>query len=932
MSDVFVDTDGTRIVKCPAVPSFLAIRGQVLRYSGLFQIQAPGGEVLELLFVGADGFTDASSVVDSALNWLYDAAHGAKAAEPRALPRNHKMVVMGIDAEADFRSTSTCHILQLCIGRRVLIIHHKSGGLRTARLKQLLNTAVFECPSRAAAGAGAAASPESLRVAVLFAGAELAKDSLDLFSDPLMGPPGSVALHHALDATLILTKEFGKFSPVPRMGLKAMLNFSLPHLTTEWQKDKDITLSCWSELDLSLRQLKYAALDAWASRVVGEYACGTVARRGCSRQFVVASQPERLLGLPIPAEAREKGAAKTAGGLDRIVPFSLRILSSGQARDLSGDQSAKDLLAKTLQVHLLPPPTRGPAQPSPPLRENYFVRVAPETDASHFGAALAAPASPSARSSSRAASPTSGNPHFLFKSCASLAIEEAASLGHVSADGWVRLLHLGRFLKDDVRPPRYQGLKLSECFEAEEQRPYFELKAGPKGDLCVKRKQEERKEEKEREIVSPVDDEGDDDLFRRDAALALSRAAEVGHADEDGFVELSKLGSTLKIRPKGFVGCKLTDAFGKAELADEFELVRRGKQSFVRKRPSIEDFVRSASNALRNLCEQGKDDGSGWIDVAKLGPFLPMEQRPPGLEGVGLRACFRHAEVSRHFGVYNPSDRVFLVRSCRRVEQFIREAREALVLYRRDSKWGYSNGWVGLESLERYLPKERRPRGFEGMSLEKCFSVPEVSEAFAMMLVNRNPGLFRVRERDFVEPDTSALWGKEDERTNESKKSRLRDTIAHNFYSLCEERRVGADLWVPAHAISAEIYDHYVYNDCVFACVNLPRAIQVFCEEDYELAGYGKDSARVRPIPGTELGFRVAAIRALILLADVSDKLYDCFYPLGRVGALIPREFRCYGTLPECFMFDPEHFELQDRTKTGRAPDWYVRLLAESCW
>lgn len=36
-----------------------------------------------------------------------------------------------------------------------------------------------------------------------------------------------------------------------------------------WVKDKEITISDWSVSELSLRQVKYAALDAWVSFMIG---------------------------------------------------------------------------------------------------------------------------------------------------------------------------------------------------------------------------------------------------------------------------------------------------------------------------------------------------------------------------------------------------------------------------------------------------------------------------------------------------------------------------------------------------------------------------------------------------------------------------------------------------------------------------------------
>ena len=171
-------------------------------------------------------------------------------------------VVMGVDTESGQAKGDTC-TLQLVLGDRAIVVHvpHNKAALTHSSLVRLF-----------------ANSDES----IIFAGAELAVDALELAAETK-----GLLMHGGLDFTPLYTdlaapaaKKRG--DPV---GLRVIVNERLCgpkaiklgrptpaqlDAAREWVKDKNITCSEWgAAAPLSLAQVKYCVLDAWASCRIG---------------------------------------------------------------------------------------------------------------------------------------------------------------------------------------------------------------------------------------------------------------------------------------------------------------------------------------------------------------------------------------------------------------------------------------------------------------------------------------------------------------------------------------------------------------------------------------------------------------------------------------------------------------------------------------
>jgi hypothetical protein len=163
--------------------------------------------------------------------------------------KGHKLFVVGLDTETG--PSGHLELAQLCFGTRVLLVRRCSGCI--AALKPFLECThdfmnmLFD---------GLDLSPQ-----IVFAGAEFTGDALLL----LMGSSSipSIRLHCCLD----LTSTFSADRP---RSLQSMFN---EQFNSKWHKDKKVTCSDWSALQLSPQQIKYGVLDVWTSEKLGNLAC-----------------------------------------------------------------------------------------------------------------------------------------------------------------------------------------------------------------------------------------------------------------------------------------------------------------------------------------------------------------------------------------------------------------------------------------------------------------------------------------------------------------------------------------------------------------------------------------------------------------------------------------------------------------------------------
>ena len=174
------------------------------------------------------------------------------------------LVVIGLDTEG-----KDLQLLQLSSTSSAVLVHIRSGLMNSEPITKLLSN--------------------EYEKKVIFSGADIAGDALLL------------PIHGLLDLTPLLSPLYDerKTNPNPKKG--AASNSKPTTTTTEceesttmmslkrmydtvfsksWIKDKAITCSNWSSASLTLPQLKYAALDAWVSAVLGVYAIQEYATDG----------------------------------------------------------------------------------------------------------------------------------------------------------------------------------------------------------------------------------------------------------------------------------------------------------------------------------------------------------------------------------------------------------------------------------------------------------------------------------------------------------------------------------------------------------------------------------------------------------------------------------------------------------------------------
>eukprot|EP01036_Dinobryon_divergens_P030194 gene30194-39397_t len=159
------------------------------------------------------------------------------------------LVVCGLDSESD-RSGSV-ELIQLCMGDMAILIHRRSELFSSVYLRKFFLNELF--PNET----------------IVFAGAELASsDALDMLH---IGLP----ITGLLDLTPIFSQILAEGYTPPisfsddsdhTMSLKEMFNSVFE---SRWLKDKTISKCDWSIKELTLQQVKYAALDAWASAALG---------------------------------------------------------------------------------------------------------------------------------------------------------------------------------------------------------------------------------------------------------------------------------------------------------------------------------------------------------------------------------------------------------------------------------------------------------------------------------------------------------------------------------------------------------------------------------------------------------------------------------------------------------------------------------------
>ena len=147
-------------------------------------------------------------------------------------------LVIGIDTEWCLNATKSIAILQLCVGHRCLIFQLLHADEIPASLYAFLNNANFT-----------------------FVGVGVEHDVRKLSEYRELHVGGrTMDLRH--EAALIYDDD-----EIKCMGLKGLAK---KVLNMEMEKPRDITLSRWDDVSLSLAQIEYACLDAFVSFEIGE--------------------------------------------------------------------------------------------------------------------------------------------------------------------------------------------------------------------------------------------------------------------------------------------------------------------------------------------------------------------------------------------------------------------------------------------------------------------------------------------------------------------------------------------------------------------------------------------------------------------------------------------------------------------------------------
>jgi len=305
-------------------------------------IDAPGR--LGAVFLGCQRDASAEATISTAtmrlaLGWLVGSDARAAAPYDRAgedARNDADHVVIGLDCETD--PSGRLALVQLGVfgarggedeaGRgRVLVVHMRAGAAALGVLGKFLNGRTrFNLR----------------RLLPLCAGAELGGDVLDLLAD------AGVRVGAALDVTEIFGEDEARDRRRP-LGLKAMVN---EFLRTQWHKDREVTCSDWSAARLSLPQLKYAALDAWAGELLGRAAFVVPARSTAGKNL------QRTL-----FSARARGPEAL---LQSAPVFSASRLPRKLARVLAALSKEVCTLVLTLPAAPNDPPTHPSSYPGAP--------------------------------------------------------------------------------------------------------------------------------------------------------------------------------------------------------------------------------------------------------------------------------------------------------------------------------------------------------------------------------------------------------------------------------------------------------------------------------------------------------------------------------------------------------------------------------------
>ncbi|RYE85051.1 MAG: hypothetical protein EOO65_01135, partial [Methanosarcinales archaeon] len=217
------------------------------------------------------------------LRWLFGGEGAARVdekvfgeeRETGTSPPRASFVTIGIDAESAPNGVLTT--LQLYFEGRVLLLHAPSGNFSVALSAEGGLRAVLE------------GAPNSLRAPhTLLTGAELVHDALDLHQHM-----HGVRMHAALNVSVLHPASVGDRAFAA--GLKKMTNSVAG---AAWEKDVAITCSNWAVPELSMEQVKYCALDAWASALMGADTVSLLEGAGCdplTQAFSLRLAPKELL-------------------------------------------------------------------------------------------------------------------------------------------------------------------------------------------------------------------------------------------------------------------------------------------------------------------------------------------------------------------------------------------------------------------------------------------------------------------------------------------------------------------------------------------------------------------------------------------------------------------------------------------------------------
>ena len=274
------DSDGSFIKLVDILPGF---HGSTLRSTddAIFATLAPPRAtkqsvalppVLHAIFLGTQsGSTCSIEAAKAAISWLI--APAALDGGIFSRPEIELAIVLGFDTETGVRGVVS--LIQLCAfggpGQpgRILVAHMRSG--------------IFETVGAFLAGRADWLNSVPGPVRPICAAAEVAGDVLLLLAD------AKVRVAAALDLTDATSGR------QRALGLRKMLNDATG---SDWVKRKEVTCSDWDALPLSLAQLKYAALDAWASEVLGRAAVQRPAFLATRRLGTAAFAAGGLLGAP----------------------------------------------------------------------------------------------------------------------------------------------------------------------------------------------------------------------------------------------------------------------------------------------------------------------------------------------------------------------------------------------------------------------------------------------------------------------------------------------------------------------------------------------------------------------------------------------------------------------------------------------------------